>query len=122
MGAAGRWRRVVPNLDAALERTHATAPSTTVQGRRFERMSRAALLNHPGEFRDKLTRVCLWDDWPGRDGQRAHRRPCPWSWPRLSRRGVTGYRLAKSLCVADSAVRKHLRQAHNLTASQVTGG
>ena len=56
------------NLDAALERTRSTAPSTTVQGRRFERMFRAALLNHPGEFRDKFTRMWLWDNWPGRDG------------------------------------------------------
>ena len=61
------------NLDAALERTRSTAPSTTVQGRRFERMFRAALLNHPGEFRDKFARVWLWDDWPGRDGHRVHR-------------------------------------------------
>ena len=56
------------NLDVALERTRSTAPSTTVQGRRFERMFMAALLNHPGEFRDKFTRAWLWDDWPGRDG------------------------------------------------------
>ena len=45
------------NLDAALEKTRSTAPSTTVQGLRFERMFRAALLNHPGEFRDKFVRV-----------------------------------------------------------------
>ena len=58
----------MPNLDAALERIRSTAPSTTVQGLRFERMFRAALLNHPGEFRDTFAHVWLWDDWPGRDG------------------------------------------------------
>ena len=31
-------------------------------------MFRAALLNHPGEFRDRFVHVWLWDDWPGRDG------------------------------------------------------
>ena len=57
------------NLDAALERTRSTAPSTTCAGsRRFERMFRAALLNHPGEFRDRSAHVWMWDDWPGRDG------------------------------------------------------
>lgn len=56
------------NLDAALERIRSTAPSTTVQGRRFERLFRAALLNHPGEFRDKFAQVWLWKDWPRRDG------------------------------------------------------
>ena len=56
------------NLDAALERIRSTAPSTTVQGLRFERMFRAALLNHPGEFRDRFIHVWLWDDWPGKDG------------------------------------------------------
>ena len=34
------------NLDVALERIRSTAPSTTVQGRRFERLFRVALLNH----------------------------------------------------------------------------
>ena len=34
-----------------------------VQGRRFERMCRSALLAHPGEFRDKFTKVRLWKDW-----------------------------------------------------------
>ena len=58
----------MPNLDAALERTRSTAPSTTVQGRRFERMFGAALLNHPGEFRDRFVRVWLWADYPGKDG------------------------------------------------------
>ena len=58
----------MPNLDAALERIRFTAPSTTVQGRRFERMFGAALLSHPGEFRDKFVRVWLWYDWPGKDG------------------------------------------------------
>ena len=33
----------MPNLSAALERIRSTAPSTTVKGRRFERMFRAAL-------------------------------------------------------------------------------
>ena len=56
------------NLDVALEQIRSTAPSTTVQGRRFERLFRAALLHHPGEFRDKFEHVWLWDDWPGRDG------------------------------------------------------
>ena len=36
------------NLDTALENTRSTAPSTTVQGHRFERMFRAALLAPPG--------------------------------------------------------------------------
>ena len=58
----------MPNLNAALERTRSTAPPTTVQRRRFQRMFRTALLNHPGEFRDKFTPAWLWDDWPGRDG------------------------------------------------------
>ena len=58
----------MPNLGAALERIHSTSPSTTVKGRRFERLFRAALLNHPGEFRDKFLRVWLWEDWPKRDG------------------------------------------------------
>ena len=31
-------------------------------------MFRAALLNHPGEFRDRFIHVWLWDDWPGKDG------------------------------------------------------
>ena len=31
-------------------------------------MFRSALLNHPGEFRDKFVSVWLWEDWPGRDG------------------------------------------------------
>ena len=31
-------------------------------------MFRAALLNHPGEFRDRFAHIWLWDDWPGRDG------------------------------------------------------
>ena len=35
----------MPNLDAALERARSTAPSTTVQGLRFERMFRAAHTN-----------------------------------------------------------------------------
>ena len=35
--------------------------------------------------------------------------------------GVTGYRLAKWLGVADSAVRKRLRQAARLTASEDAG-
>lgn len=58
----------MPNLDAALERIRSAAPSLTVQGLGFERMFRAALLNHPGEFRDKFVRIWLWDEWPGRDG------------------------------------------------------
>ena len=58
----------MPNLDVALEGIRSTAPTTTVQGRRFERMMRTALLNHPGEFRDKFVQVWLWNDWPGRDG------------------------------------------------------
>ena len=36
------------------------------------------------------------------------------------REGVTGYRLAKWLGVADSAVRKRLRQAHDMTAVEGT--
>ena len=56
------------NLDAALERVRSAAPSTLVQGHRFERMFRAALLNHPGEFRDRFAHIWLWDDWPGRGG------------------------------------------------------
>ena len=47
----GETEGVMPNSDAALERIRSTAPSTTVQGRRFERMMRTTLLNHPGEFR-----------------------------------------------------------------------
>ena len=46
------------NLDAALERARSAAPSTLVQGHRFERMFRAALLNHPGEFRDRFAHEC----------------------------------------------------------------
>ena len=30
-------------------------------------MFRAALLNHPGEFRDRFAHVWMWGDWPGRD-------------------------------------------------------
>lgn len=58
----------MPNLDVALERIRSTAPSAFVQGRRFERLFGAALLSHPGEFRDMFVRVWLWDDWPGKDG------------------------------------------------------
>ena len=58
----------MPNLDAALEQIRSTSPSTTVQGRRFERMFGSALLNHPGEFRDMFVRVWLWDEWPQKDG------------------------------------------------------
>ena len=37
------------------------------------------------------------------------------------RAGITGYRLAKWLGVADSAVRKRLRQAADLTTSEDAG-
>ena len=46
------------NLDAALERTRSAAPSTFVQAHRFEPMFRAALPNHPGEFRDRFAHEC----------------------------------------------------------------
>lgn len=58
----------MPNLDVALGRIRSTSPTTTVQGRRFERMFKAALSNHRGEFRDKFSHVWLWEEWPGRDG------------------------------------------------------
>ncbi len=58
----------MPNLDAALERIRSTALSTFVQGRRFERMFRTAILNHPREFRDKFVQVWSWKDYPNKDG------------------------------------------------------
>ena len=58
----------MPNLDAALETIRERASTTVFQGRSFERLVRAALLNHPGEFRDRFSDVWLWADYPGRDG------------------------------------------------------
>ena len=40
----------MPNLDAALETIRGRASTTVFQGRSFEKLVKAALLNHPGEF------------------------------------------------------------------------
>ena len=58
----------MPNLDAALETIRKRASTTVFQGRSFERLVGAALLNHPGEFRDRFSNVWLWADYPGRAG------------------------------------------------------
>ena len=40
------------------------------RGRRFERLIRKALADHPGEYRPlRFSDVWLWGEWPGRDGQ-----------------------------------------------------
>ena len=38
------------------------------RGAGFERLMRAALKNHPGEFRDRFEEVYLWNEYPDRDG------------------------------------------------------
>ena len=58
----------MPNLDAALKTIRERASTTVFQGRSFERLVGAALLNHPGEFRGRFSNVWLWADYPGRAG------------------------------------------------------
>lgn len=58
----------MPNLDTALETIRLRVSTAVFKGRSFERLVRAALLNHTGEFRDRFSDVWLWDDYPGRDG------------------------------------------------------
>ena len=58
----------MPNLDAALKTIRERASTTVFQGRSFERLVKAALLNHPGEFRDRFSDAWLWEDYPDRDG------------------------------------------------------
>ena len=40
-------------------------------GRAFERLMQAALSQEPGILGDRFTKVWMWDEWPGRDGQDA---------------------------------------------------
>ncbi|MCY4622410.1 MAG: DEAD/DEAH box helicase family protein [bacterium] len=58
----------MPNLDMALKTIRDRASTTVFQGRSFERLVKAALLNHPGEFRDRFSKVWLWAEYPDRDG------------------------------------------------------
>ena len=58
----------MPNLDIALKAIRDRASTTVFQGRSFERLVKAALLNHPGEFRDRFSNVWLWAEYPDRDG------------------------------------------------------
>ncbi len=53
----------------ALERIRDDSRTRVVKGRRFERLIRAALWNHPGEYgRARFAHLWLWQDWPDRDG------------------------------------------------------
>lgn len=52
----------------SVETIRERASSAAFQGRSFERLVRAALLNDPGEFRGWFSDVWLWPDYPGRDG------------------------------------------------------
>ena len=58
----------MPGLTVALERIAVRSSSNVLKGHLFERMVRAALLNHTGEFRDRFSDVWLWNDYPDRDG------------------------------------------------------
>ena len=58
----------MPNLDAALGMIRERASTAVFQGRGFERLVGAALLSHPGEFRDRFSNVWSWADYPDRDG------------------------------------------------------
>ena len=71
MGAVRLSKRLVPplsGLDAALETIRRSASSQRGVGGRFERLMCRVLLEHPGEFRGRFTRVVAWGEWEGRDG------------------------------------------------------
>ena len=88
------------NLDTALERARSAAPSTLVQGHRFERMFRAAHREAAEVSRRASQALSL-------------------ELATAVQAGVTGYRLGKWLGVADSAVRKRLRQADKMISTEV---
>ena len=51
----------------ALHQLYDATPA--VKGKRFERLMKAALERHPGEFgAHRFEQVWLWDEWPERDG------------------------------------------------------
>ncbi len=58
----------MPNLDAALGMIRERSSTAVFQGHSFERLVKAALLDHPGEFRDRFSDVWLWEEYPDRDG------------------------------------------------------
>ena len=60
IGAVRLSKRLVPplsGLDAALETIRRSASSQRGVGGRFERLMCRVLLEHPGEFRGRFTRV-----------------------------------------------------------------
>ena len=56
------------NLIEALDRLRSEAEHSFAQGRKFERLIKAALSRHPGIYGDRFLQVWLWDEWPDRDG------------------------------------------------------
>ena len=56
------------NLLEALDRLRSEAENPFAQGRKFERLIKAALSRHPGIYGDRFQQVWLWDEWPDKDG------------------------------------------------------
>ena len=56
------------NLIEALDRLRSEAENPFAQGRKFERLIKAALSRHPGIYGDRFQQVWLWDEWPDKDG------------------------------------------------------
>ncbi len=62
----GRW---MAHIAEALLEINQYAESTVAKGKGFERLIKAALQQHPGEFGpQRFEEVWLWDEWPERDG------------------------------------------------------
>ena len=56
------------HFQEALDRLRELASDPFDQGRRFERLIKTALQKHPGIYGDRFEEVCLWGEWPDRDG------------------------------------------------------
>ena len=57
----------MPSFDHLFEQILATATSTVAQGQAFERLMVAFFRQDP-EWKQRFSKVWLWNDWPGREG------------------------------------------------------